>query len=121
MIRLFAALVPPLEITEALIARQSGLAGAAWRPLEALHITLRFFGEIAETAADDLDAELARVGGAPLTLELAGVGSFADGADIHAVWAGVAEIRPCANSPAAARRRPGAPASNPTPAHIART
>ncbi|HEX4196642.1 MAG TPA: RNA 2',3'-cyclic phosphodiesterase [Caulobacteraceae bacterium] len=91
MIRLFAALAPPPQIAEALASRQSGLAGAAWRPVEALHVTLRFFGEMPETTADDLDAELTRVGGAPLTIELQGVGAFADGADIHAVWAGVAE------------------------------
>jgi 2'-5' RNA ligase len=91
MIRLFAALTPPPEIAEALIPRQSGLAGALWRPPEALHVTLRFFGEIAETTADDLDAELARVGRRSLTLELQGVGAFGDGGDLRAVWAGVAE------------------------------
>jgi 2'-5' RNA ligase len=91
MIRLFAALTPPPEIAEALAPRQQGLAGADWRPPEALHITLRFFGEIAETAADDLDAELAGAGRGPLTLELQGVGAFGEGANLHAVWAGVAE------------------------------
>ena len=44
MIRLFAALTPPPEIVGPLIQRQSGLAGALWRPPEALHVTLRFFG-----------------------------------------------------------------------------
>jgi 2'-5' RNA ligase len=110
MIRLFAALIPPPEIAEALLARQSGLAGAAWRPLEALHITLRFFGELPETTADDLDAALTGVGGAPLTIELQGVGSFADGGDIHAVWAGVAEnpaLRQLARRCETAARRAG--------------
>ena len=110
MIRLFAALVPPPEIAEALIARQAGLTSAAWRPLDALHITLRFFGELPETTADDLDTELARVGGAPLTIELRGVGAFADGADIHAVWAGVAEnpaLRQLARRCEMAARRAG--------------
>jgi 2'-5' RNA ligase len=91
MIRLFAALTPPPEIAEALASRQQGLAGALWRPPEALHITLRFFGEIAETAADDLDAELTRVKSAPLTLELAGAGVFDAGGEAHAVWAGLAD------------------------------
>ncbi len=91
MIRLFAALSPPPEIAEALLERQLGLAGALWRPLETLHITLRFFGEIAETAADDLDAALSRIGREPLTLQLEGVGAFGDGDRIHAVWAGVAK------------------------------
>jgi 2'-5' RNA ligase len=91
MIRLFAALAPPLEIAEPLIQRQSGLAGALWRPPEALHVTLRFFGEIAETVADDLDAELSRVARGRLSLELHGVGAFGDGGDLRALWAGVAE------------------------------
>jgi 2'-5' RNA ligase len=91
MIRLFAAVTPPPEIVETLIPRQSGLAGARWRPPEALHITLRFFGEIAETVADDLDAELSRAARGPVTLELQGVGAFGDGGDLHALWAGIAE------------------------------
>jgi len=91
MIRLFAALTPPPEIAEALIQRQSGLAGALWRPPESLHVTLRFFGEVAETVADDLDDALSRAARHPLTLELQGVGAFGDGGDLRAVWAGVAE------------------------------
>jgi 2'-5' RNA ligase len=91
MIRLFAAIALPEEIAEGLTRRQQGLPGADWRPPEAFHITLRFFGEVAEDVADDLDAELSVVGGAAMTLALAGVGAFQDGADVHAVWAGVAE------------------------------
>lgn len=91
MIRLFAALTPPPEIVGPLIQRQSGLAGALWRPPEALHVTLRFFGEIAETVADDLDVELARAARGPLTLEFQGVGAFGDGGDLRALWAGVAD------------------------------
>jgi 2'-5' RNA ligase len=91
MIRLFAAIAIPAEIAEGLTRRQQGLPGARWRPTEAFHITLRFFGEIAESLADDLDAELAAVSGKALTLALEGVGSFEDGGAPHAVWAGVAE------------------------------
>jgi 2'-5' RNA ligase len=110
MIRLFAALSPPPEIAEALIQRQSGLAGALWRPAEALHVTLRFFGEITETMADDLDAELSRAARGALTVELEGAGAFADGGDIHAVWAGVAEnpaLRQLARRCETAARRSG--------------
>jgi 2'-5' RNA ligase len=110
MIRLFAALQPPPEILEALSLRQFDLAGAAWRPPDSLHITLRFFGEIAETAADDLDAELSRIAGAPLTLALEGVGAFGEGRDVHAVWAGVADnpaLRQLARRCETAARRAG--------------
>jgi 2'-5' RNA ligase len=91
MIRLFAAIKLPDEIGEGLVRRQRGLPGARWRPTEAFHITLRFIGEVAETLADDLDAELAAVTGQALTLQLEGVGAFQDGDDIHAVWAGLAD------------------------------
>ena len=51
MIRLFAALAVPEDIGEGLARRQQGLPGARWRPLEALHITLRFMGEVREDVA----------------------------------------------------------------------
>ena len=38
-------------------------SGARWRPLEALHVTLRFFGDIREDIARDLDTELMGVRG----------------------------------------------------------
>ncbi|MBA4795059.1 RNA 2',3'-cyclic phosphodiesterase [Phenylobacterium sp.] len=110
MLRLFAALAVPEEIAQALSARQHDLQGARWRPLEALHITLRFFGEIREDVADDLDGELSRIAGAPLSLELEGVGAFGEGRDVHAVWAGVAEnaaLRQLAGRCEAAARRAG--------------
>lgn len=91
MIRLFAAIAVPDEIGEVLSRRQQGLPGARWRPIEALHVTLRFFGEIAESVADDLDAELATVSADALTITLDGVGSFDEGGEPRAVWAGVAE------------------------------
>ncbi len=90
MIRLFAAVAVPEDIGEPLKRRQQGVPGARWRPLEALHITLRFFGEVREDMADDLDAELSTVKGAPFELVLEGAGSFGEGENVHAVWAGVA-------------------------------
>lgn len=110
MIRLFAALPIPPDIAEGLIRRQHGLEGARWRPAEAFHITLRFFGDIREDLAADLDAELSGVAGQQMTLELAGVGAFAEGVDIHAVWAGVdddAALGHLARSCETAARRAG--------------
>jgi 2'-5' RNA ligase len=94
MIRLFAAIEVPPDIGEGLARRQQGLPGARWRPLDTLHITLRFFGQVQETMAADLDAELSAIPAAPFDLELNGVGSFGEGQDIHAVWAGVTESEP---------------------------
>lgn len=113
MIRLFAAITTPEEIGEGLKRRQQGLPGAKWRPPEAFHITLRFFGDVAETVAEDLDAELAAIRGEALTLSLEGVGAFGEGEAIHSVWAGVAENpalrRLAARCESAARRAGLAP------------
>lgn len=90
MIRLFAAVAVPFDIAEVLARRQRGLPGARWRPPEALHITLAFYGEMEEPRADDLAAELTRARVNPFELRLSGVGAFEDGHRSRALWAGVA-------------------------------
>lgn len=115
MIRLFAALEIPPAIADGLTRRQVGLPGARWHTREKLHITLRFFGEISEEAAAELDEELAGVAAAPFLLELQGVGAFGEGADIRAVWAGVTVSEPLLQLAArceTAARRVGLAAEN---------
>lgn len=110
MIRLFAALAIPEEIAEGLTRRQNGLPGARWRPADAFHVTLRFFGDLREDVAADVDTELSTVSGDRLGLELAGVGAFGEAEDIHAVWAGVEEnaaLRRLAKACETAARRAG--------------
>ncbi|MET0295710.1 MAG: RNA 2',3'-cyclic phosphodiesterase [Phenylobacterium sp.] len=91
MLRLFAAVAIPPPIAEGLVRRQTGLDGARWREPESLHVTLRFFGEVREDVADDLDGELEHAAGEALALQLEGAGAFGEGREIHAVWAGLAE------------------------------
>ncbi len=91
MIRLFAALAIPPDIGRALQARQTGIDAARWRPLEALHVTLRFYGEVREDFARELDAELLTLAHPPFEIVLAGSGAFGDGDGPSAVWVGVAE------------------------------
>ena len=74
------------------------------------HGTLRFFGEVREDMARDLDAELSTLGGRPFDVVLEGAGAFGEGSDIHAVWAGVAEnpeLRRLAKACTTAARRVG--------------
>jgi 2'-5' RNA ligase len=94
MIRLFAALAIPFEVAEALARRQQGLPGARWSRLEDLHVTLRYFGEVDEARAADLDAALAAVAMESFEVELAGVGAFGAADRVRAVWAGVPESEP---------------------------
>lgn len=89
MIRLFAAIAVPDAAAEALAPLAAGVPGARWSPRENLHITLRFAGDIAETLAEDLDSALGAVRTPAFAVSLVGVGSFGDGLDIHALWAGV--------------------------------
>lgn len=89
MIRLFAAIPVPEGLGRRLQALQAGVEGARWRPLEALHVTLRFFGDVREDMAEDLDLELAAIAGKPFELAIGGVGAFGEGHRVHAIWAGV--------------------------------
>jgi RNA 2',3'-cyclic 3'-phosphodiesterase len=94
-LRLFAALALPDDIAARLLALMKGVPGAHWRPRENLHLTLRFFGAVAEPVADELDAELAAIAdvSAPFELQLKGAGSFG-GADPHALWVGTRDSAP---------------------------
>ncbi|MGH6993679.1 MAG: RNA 2',3'-cyclic phosphodiesterase [Caulobacteraceae bacterium] len=112
MIRLFAALAIPGDIGEALQRLQHGLPGARWRPREGLHLTVRFVGEVAETVADDFDAELGQIRSGPFEMSLAGVGSFGEAGSVSAVWAGARtneSLKALAASCERAARRAGLP------------
>jgi 2'-5' RNA ligase len=104
-IRLFAALAMPDDIAERLLALQKGVPGAKWRTREHLHLTLRFFGEVSEPVADDLDAALDEIAmrTRPFTLQLKGAGWFG-GADPHALWIGAEENQTLTKLAAACER-----------------
>lgn len=91
-LRLFAALTLPDDVIDRLMPLMRGVDGAKWRPRENLHLTLRFFGEVTEPVADEIDIALGTVAHAtaPFDLQLKGAGSFG-GVDAHTLWIGVAE------------------------------
>ena len=94
MIRLFTAIAIPPEIGQGLLSRQHGIEGARWRPLEAFHVTLKFIGDVQEPVAAELDEALGQIDAPAFDLELTRAGHFGEGADIHAVWAGVEDSAP---------------------------
>jgi len=75
-------------------------------------VTLRFFGELPEEQAADLDAELGRIIERPFELSLQGAGAFGEGRDVRAVWAGLSDSEPLKRIAAkceTAARRSGLP------------
>ena len=89
MLRLFTALPIPWDVAETLKRRQTGLPGARWLSDEQLHVTLAFYGDVAERQADDLAAELARIPSGAFEITLKGVGAFGDAHRSHTLWAGL--------------------------------
>jgi 2'-5' RNA ligase len=122
-LRLFTALDLPDDIALRLLALMKGVPGAKWRPRENLHLTLRFFGDVAEPVADEIDAELMRVADAtaPFDLQLKAAGSFG-GAEPHTLWVGAADSaqlnKLAADCERAARRAGLKPAPRKFAAHV---
>lgn len=88
MIRLFAALPVPPDISQQLTALQKGVTGASWRPVANFHITLRFFGDVSHELAMELDQEIANIPVAAFQISLAGCGSFGK-REPRSLWAKV--------------------------------
>ena len=88
--RLFAAIRPPAAVIDALLALAGDIDGARWQDAGQLHLTLRFFGEVAGERAEELAVGLAQIRAAPFDLALRGVGHFEKRGIPHTVWAGLA-------------------------------
>lgn len=89
--RLFVAVVPPrpvvLELRAALTTLPHDNPRLRWCRPETWHVTLAFFGEVADDALDDLKERLGRAAArnTPMELALAGGGHFAG----RTLWTGV--------------------------------
>lgn len=94
-LRLFACLDVPPDVADRVVAVQKGVPGARWRPRDNLHITLRFFGDVPEDKADDLDAALDVIGQgmAPFDVQLKGADWFGKD-EPRALYLGVADSPP---------------------------
>lgn len=89
MIRLFCAIELPESLRSRLISLGGGLPGARWVPEENLHLTLRFIGEVSESAFDDIAAALSTVNAPAFDLTVAGMGHFERKRRPTMLWAGV--------------------------------
>jgi 2'-5' RNA ligase len=96
--RLFCALELPAELIERLTAAQAGYKAAAprgsvrWVRPNSLHLTLKFYGEVATERVPAIEAGLARVAAAaaPVALTVQGLGVFPNPREMQVVWAGLA-------------------------------
>ena len=95
-IRSFLAIEPPETVRQSMAAVQNRLkyciSGAvSWVRPEGIHLTLKFFGNIAETDIDRISAAVAPIAArfAPLDLQVRRVGLFPDSRRPRVVWLGL--------------------------------
>ena len=74
--RLFVALPVPAVLAAQVDALPRNLAGARWLPGAALHVTLRFLGDVDPEREDAVVAALARVRKKPFHVDVRGLGFF---------------------------------------------
>lgn len=88
-LRVFAALpIPDPVADEAAELMDEQVPFANWRPLENLHITLAFYGDLDEPVIEELDHELAAIPCPRFDLQLSGAGHFGK-KQPSALWLGV--------------------------------
>lgn len=87
--RLFAAIPLPFDVRERLSNLCAGVQGARWLPMEQMHLTLRFIGEVNGTTGQDIISALRDVSFTSFHLHLRGVGCFRKGRAPKVIWAGV--------------------------------
>ena len=75
------------------IARAAPRANLRWIPVENLHITLWFFGEVTEPQLDSLRRELDGVDVAAFDLQVAGAGTFPSSGLPRVIWFGLPDGR----------------------------
>jgi 2'-5' RNA ligase len=111
MPRLFTAIELPEEVCQELHRLHLPLPGARWIKPESYHLTLRFAGDIDNTAAREFATALAEIESDGFEISLMGVGAFG-GDNPSAVWAGFApstELEALARAHEKAARRAGLP------------
>lgn len=89
MLRLFVGIPLPEAIRADLCRIATGLPGAKWIDADAMHLTLRFIGEVDGGIADDVNDALSRVAAPAFPLAISGVGCFDQAGKVHTLWAGV--------------------------------
>lgn len=118
--RLFAAVVPPPAVLDALDVfvepRRDADPDLRWVARDNWHLTLAFFGEVGDDRLEPLTGALDAVRGRPFRLVLDGAGAFPNPAAgrvlFHAVTDGSAELSALGRKVRTAADRVGVPSDN---------
>jgi 2'-5' RNA ligase len=92
--RLFLAITPPETVRQTLVGLQQPLRNVRWTPVNQLHLTIRFLGDVDGATSDALIERLARLHVEPFTLPLEGAGVFPLKGAPRVLWVGVGSGHP---------------------------
>lgn len=92
--RLFLALALPDSVRSLLAGMMDSTGGLRWTPVDQLHITLRFLGDVPADKVDPLVQQLAAVAVQSFILPVEGVGAFPPKAKPQVLWVGVGAGHP---------------------------
>ncbi len=89
MHRLFVAIDLPEEMKQWVAKlRREKIPGARWVPVDQLHLTLRFIGEVDDTTLETIRQTLGAVRSAPFRLVVQVMGHFPPRKAPHVLWVG---------------------------------
>ncbi len=87
--RLFIAIELPDEVKKLLSRMRSDVPGARWVPVEQLHLTLSFLGEVDDVTVKQLTGELAAIHAPGFDLRFSGTGCFPGRSRPRVLWVGL--------------------------------
>ena len=97
MSRYFVAIDLPAPLREELLEITVGLPGTRWVDEDALHLTLRFLGDVSGATLRDTVTALARIRMEPFEVQLGGIGFFPPRGEAEVLWLGVERSAPLEN------------------------
>ena len=96
LLRVFIAVETPLPIRQAIFAQTESLRGALgdlvrWAPVENMHLTLKFIGDVSPANVELLSQMLTAetMGCAPFRMQIGGLGSFPTSRRARVIWVGI--------------------------------
>lgn len=87
--RLFVAIELPDGVKNKILALCEGLPGVRWVKRGALHLTLKFIGNLDEAKLKKVKAALEGVSGKPFSMTVSAVGCFSSRGRARVLWVGV--------------------------------